>query len=40
MVQAHVPILILLANFVKVKYAIKTEEIKDIFFIEDQVKII
>ena len=37
---AHVPILIFMANFIKGKFGIKTEEIKDTLVVEDPVKII
>ena len=37
---AHVPILIFIANFIKNKFGIKTEETKDIVFEEEPVKII
>jgi hypothetical protein len=37
---AHVPILIFIANFIKGKFGIKTEEIKDTVFKGEPVKII
>ena len=37
---AHVPVLIFIANFIKGKFGIKTEEVKDILFNEEPVKII
>ena len=37
---AHVPVLIFIANFIKGKFGIKTEEIKDTVFKEETVKII
>ena len=37
---AHVPILIFIANFIKGKFRIKTEEIKDTSFKENPVEII
>ncbi len=37
---AHVPILIFMANFIKGKFRIKTEETKDTLVIEEPVKII
>ena len=37
---AHVPILIFIANFIKGKFGIKTEEIKDTIFKGEPVKII
>ena len=37
---AHVPILIFIANFIKGKFGIKTEEIKDTVVKEEPVKII
>ena len=37
---AHVPVLIFIANFIKGKFGIKTEETKDTVFIEEPVKII
>ena len=37
---AHVPVLIFIANFIKGKFVIKTEEAKDIVVNEDPVKII
>ena len=37
---AHVPVLIFIANFIKGKFGIKTEEAKDIVGKEEQVKII
>ncbi len=37
---AHVPVLIFIANFIKGKFGIKTEEIKDIVVKEEPVKII
>jgi len=37
---AHVPVLILIANFIKSKFEIKTEEAKDILVQEEPVKII
>ena len=37
---AHVPVLIFIANFIKGKFGIKTEETKDIVFKEEPVKII
>ena len=37
---AHVPILIFIANYIKGKFGIKTEEIKDTVVIEEPVKII
>ena len=37
---AHVPVLILIANFIKGKFGIKTEERKDILVKEEPVKII
>jgi len=37
---AHVPVLIFIANFIKGKFGIKTEEIKDTLVVEDPVKII
>ena len=36
---AHVPVLIFIANFIKVKFGIKTEEAKSTVDIEDSVKI-
>ena len=36
----HVPVLIFIANFIKGKFGIKTEEIKDTLVVEDPVKII
>ena len=36
---AHIPVLIFIANFIKGKFGIKTEEIKDIVVNEDPVKI-
>ena len=37
---AHVPVLIFIANFIKGKFAIKTEETKDTLVVEEPVKII
>ena len=37
---AHLPVLIFIANFIKGKFGIKTEEIKDIEVKEDPIKII
>ena len=37
---AHVPVLIFIANFIKSKFGIKTEEIKDTVVKEELVKII
>ena len=37
---AHVPVLIFIANFIKGKFRIKTEEIKDTSFKENPVEII
>lgn len=37
---AHVPVLIFIANFIKVKFGIKTEETKDILVKGELVKII
>ena len=37
---AHVPVLIFLANFIKGKFGIKTEETKDSLVVEEPVKII
>ena len=37
---AHVPVLIFIANFIKGKFGIKTEEAKDTVFKEESVKII
>ena len=37
---AHVPVLIFIANFIKGKFGIKTEEIKDTVVKEEKVKII
>ena len=37
---AHVPILIFIANFIKDKFGIKTEETKDTLVKEEPVKII
>ncbi len=37
---AHVPVLIFIANFIKGKFGIKTEETKDTLVLEDPVKII
>ena len=37
---SHVPVLIFIANFIKGKFGIKTEEIKDTLVVEDPVKII
>ena len=37
---AHVPVLIFIANFIKGKFGIKTEEAKDTLFNEEPVKII
>ena len=37
---AHVPVLIFIANFIKGKFGIKTEEIKDTVVKGEQVKII
>ena len=37
---AHVPVLILIAYFIKGKFGIKTEETKDILVKEEPVKII
>ena len=37
---AHVPVLIFIANFIKGKFRIKTEEVKDIVVNEEPVKII
>ncbi|MDC3207214.1 hypothetical protein OA972_00585 [Prochlorococcus sp. AH-716-B03] len=37
---AHVPVLIFIANFIKGKFVIKTEEVKDTLVNEDPVKII
>ena len=37
---AHVPVLIFIANFIKGKFGIKTEETKDILVEEEPVKII
>ena len=37
---AHVPVLIFIANFIKGKFAIKTEETKDTSVVEEPVKII
>ncbi len=37
---AHVPVLIFIANFIKGKFGIKTEEIKDTVIKEEPVKII
>ena len=38
--QAHVPVLIFIANFIKGKFGIKTEETKDTLVKEKPVKII
>ena len=37
---AHVPVLIFIANFIKGKFGIKTEETKDTLAVEESVKII
>ena len=37
---AHVPVLIFIANFIKGKFGIKTEEVKDTLINEEPVKII
>jgi len=37
---AHIPVLIFIANFIKGKFGIKTEETKDIVVKEEPVKII
>ena len=37
---AHVPVLIFIANFIKGKFGIKTEETKDNLVVEEPVKII
>ena len=37
---AHVPVIIFIANFIKGKFGIKTEETKDTLVLEDPVKII
>ena len=37
---AHVPVLIFIANFIKGKFSIKTEEVKDTVVNEEPVKII
>ena len=37
---AHVPVLIFIANFIKGKFGIKTEETKDSLVVEEPVKII
>ena len=37
---AHVPVLIFIANFIKSKFGIKTEEVKDTLVNEEPVKII
>ena len=37
---AHVPVLIFIANFIKGKFGIKTQETKDTVIIEEPVKII
>ena len=37
---AHVPVLIFIANFIKGKFGIKTEEVKDTLVNEEPVKII
>jgi hypothetical protein len=37
---AHVPVLVFIANFIKGKFGIKTEETKDTLVNEDPVKII
>ena len=37
---AHVPILIFMANFIKGKFGIKTEDVKDTVFKKEPVKII
>ena len=37
---AHVPVLIFIANFIKGKFGIKTEETKDTLVLEEPVKII
>ena len=37
---AHVPVLIFIANFIKGKFGIKTEETKNTLVLEDPVKII
>ena len=37
---AHIPVLIFIANFIKGRFGVKTEEIKDIVVKEDLVKII
>ena len=37
---AHVPVLIFIANLIKGKFGIKTEETKDTLVLEDPVKII
>ena len=37
---AHVPVLIFIANFIKGKFGIKTEEVKDTLVSEEPVKII
>ena len=37
---AHIPILILIVNFIKGKFVIKTEEVKNTIVKEDPVKII
>ena len=37
---AHVPVLIFIANFIKGKFGIKTEETKDTLVVEEPVKII
>ena len=37
---AHVPVLIFIANFIKGKFGIKTEEVKDTVVHEEPVKII
>ena len=37
---AHVPVLIFIANFIKGKFVIKTEETKDTLVYEEPIKII
>ena len=37
---AHVPVLIFIANFIKGRFGVKTEEVKDTVFKEEPVKII
>jgi len=37
---AHIPVLIFITNFIKGKFGIKTEEVKDTFVKEEPVKII